>query len=236
MISLYMFVTPPGACSYLPGQQSRMKYNVVSELTADEYQTLLDYGWRRFGHSLFRPDCTHCQACQSLRVDVPGFRPNQSQRRAMKANADTRRIIGPPDVSHEKLELYDKFHAHQAATVGWRDRGPEDAVAYVESFVTNPFATEEWCYYVGDSLVGVGYVDRLPRGLSLIYFYHDPDHRDRSLGTFNVLSALADARGAGLPYVYLGFHVAECRSLAYKANFRPHQRRDNTLGDWVGFE
>ena len=35
---------------------------------------------------------------------------------------------------------------------------------YLESFVHNPFVTQEWCYPVGDPLVGVGYVDHQPGG------------------------------------------------------------------------
>ena len=69
---------------------------------------------------------------------------------------------------------------------GWPDHGPKDPADYADSFVDNPFPTEEWCYYLGDRLVGVGYVDVLPDGLSAIYFFYDPDERDRSLGTFNV--------------------------------------------------
>ena len=45
---------------------------------------------------------------------------------------------------------------------------------YAESFVDNPFVTQEWQYRVGEKLVGVGYVDHLPEGLSAIYFYYDP--------------------------------------------------------------
>ena len=38
---------------------------------------------------------------------------------------------------------------------------------------------------------------QLPDGLSAIYFYYDPDERDRSLGTCNVLSVIAGGRGVG---------------------------------------
>jgi arginine-tRNA-protein transferase len=66
-------------------------------------------------------------------------------------------------------------------------------------------------------------VDSLPVGLSAIYFVHDPDHSSRSLGTWNILCLIEEARNRGLPHVYLGYWVAGCLSLAYKASFRPHQ-------------
>jgi hypothetical protein len=59
--------------------------------------------------------------------------------------------------------------------------------------------------------------------------------RARSLGTFNILSLLASARERGLPHVYLGYHVAGCRSMEYKRKFRPNEvLRPN--GTWEAFE
>jgi arginine-tRNA-protein transferase len=89
--------------------------------------------------------------------------------------------------------------------------------------VTNPFPTEEWCFFVGRQLVGVGYVDALPGGLSAIYFFYDPELRRRSLGTFNVLCLIRECQERQLPHLYLGYYVAGCESLCYKANFTPNQ-------------
>lgn len=223
MHSLFVFTSPPGTCSYLPDERSSLNYEVVGRMTAGEYQLRLAAGWRRFGFTLFRPVCPDCTKCQSLRVPTATFTPDRSQRRCIAANPDLRLEIGEPSVNDEKLDLYDRFHAFQAEHVGWTDHGPKDAAGYVESFVDNPFDTQEWCYYLGEKLVGVGYVDRVPGGLSAIYFFHDPDERQRSLGTFNVISALRVATEWSLPHVYLGYYVEGCRSLAYKARFRPHE-------------
>lgn len=173
---------------------------------------------------MFRPACPRCGKCLSLRVPVAEFKPDRSQKRCRAANdGDVRLVIGTPSVSDEKLELHDRFHMFQHFHKGWPDRGPESESAYLESFVNNPFATEEWCYYLGERLVGVGYVDALPMGLSAIYFFHDPGDRDRSLGTYNVLSVIHEAARRGVPHVYLGYYVEGCRSLEYKARFRPNE-------------
>jgi arginine-tRNA-protein transferase len=142
--------------------------------------------------------------------------------------------IGVPAATPEKLRLYDRFHEFQAESKGWSNRGPKEADEYAESFVDNPFTTEEWCYYVRGRLIGVGYVDALPLAMSAIYFYYDPDERDRGLGTYNVLRILASAADRGVPYLYLGYFVAGCRSLEYKARFQPNEVLQAD-GSWAAF-
>jgi arginyl-tRNA--protein-N-Asp/Glu arginylyltransferase len=67
-----------------------------------------------------------------------------------------------------------------------------------------------------------------------MYFYYDPDERQRSLGTFNVLSVIAAARERRVAHVYLGYYVDGCGSLEYKGRFRPNEVLD-TDGRWVAF-
>jgi hypothetical protein len=73
------------------------------------------------------------------------------------------------------------------------------------------------------ALLGVGYMDALPEALSAIYFYYGAEGRSRSLGTFHVLSMIASAQERGLLHAYLGYYVAGCRSLEYKARYRPNE-------------
>jgi arginine-tRNA-protein transferase len=134
-------------------------------------------------------------------------------------------VRGRPTVSRDKLDLYDRYHTFQTAAKDWPAHAPKDAGDYEDGFVNNPFPVEEWRYYLDRNLVGVGYVDPVPDGLSAVYFYYDPSERQRGLGTWNVLSVIRRAATLGLPFVYLGYHVAGSASLAYKANFVPHQIR-----------
>ena len=223
MISLYTLYPPPSPCGYLPDRNWRLRYEVVGEITSEEYAQRMIRGWRRFGFQLFRPDCPSCRECRSLRVDVARFRPSESQKRAVKANKDLRIVVDVPTPSDEKLQLFDKYHAFQADFKGWPERGPESTSDYSEAYVENPFENQEWTYFLGDRLIGVGFVDPLPIGLSAIYFFYDPDLRDRSMGTFNVLSIIEAARRASLPHVYLGYLIEGCRSSEYKAKFRPNE-------------
>ena len=223
MQTSYHFLAPVARCSYLPDRMSRLEYQYVTELSLEEYAARMTQGWRRFGHMLFRPRCERCTACTSLAVHAARFQPNRSQRRVMKANQNVVSLqIGQPRVSASRLDLYRRFHDDRARVRGWSEQH-EDPISYHQSFVSNPFPTEEWCLYLDGTLVGVGMVDALPVGLSAIYFVHDPDHHRRGLGTWNILSLIDEAPLVTMPRVYLGYWVADCLSLAYKANFRPHE-------------
>lgn len=235
MISLGRFLTPPGHCGYLPEQIWRLEYLLVHSISPEEYSKFLLRGWRRFGHELFRPRCPECSACRSLRVDVAAFLPSRSQRRNRQLNEGAVELrIDSPQIDEARLELYDRFHAHQNKTKGWPSQPRKNAENYVEAFVRNPIPTEEWTYWLGNRLVGVGFVDALPIGLSAIYFFHEPDERSRGLGIWNVLSCIEQARLRRLPHVYLGYYVAGCQSLEYKASFRPNETVD-ARGQWKPF-
>jgi leucyl-tRNA---protein transferase len=224
MESLIRFTAPPSPCGYLPDRCWSLEYEHVAKASAAEYMRRMREGWRRFGHTMFRPQCPACTACRSLRVVAERFRPDRSQRRARKANENEVELrVGEPRVTRSRLALYDRYHAFQSDLKGWPQHPAKDPDSYRESFVDNPFPVEEWCYYLGDALVGVGYVDVLPEGLSAIYFYYDPQQRQRSLGTWNVLRVIEEAARRRLPHVYLGYHVAGCRSLEYKARFVPNE-------------
>jgi leucyl-tRNA---protein transferase len=231
MQSRLSFVTPPTDCEFLPGRTRRLHYEIVRQITPDEYMAQMEQGWRRFGHALFRHVCSSCRRCQSLRVHAATFRADRSQQRVWRANHPVVRLErGVPSLSPVKQALFEKFHGFQHSLKGWPLPSGQETI----SFVDNPLPTEEWCYYVADRLVGVGYVDVLPAGLSAIYFYYDPDERHRSLGTFNVLSVIDATRTLGLPHAYLGYYVQGCRSLEYKARFKPNEILDEA-GTWVSF-
>ena len=223
---------PSGPCHYSAAHNCRFEYLRVAALDRDEYMALLLAGWRRFGYTVFRQNCTGPGACRSLRIDVARFRPDRSQRRTRKANEGAIDLrIGNPAVTLEKLALFDRFHAERSRSRGWSPSETGDAPEYAGRYLLNPFPTQEWCYFLGDALVGVGYVDELAGGLSAIYFIRDPIHDDRSLGTWNVLCLLERAALLDLPHVYLGYHRDGCPSLQYKGRFHPHQCLDAD-GHW----
>jgi arginine-tRNA-protein transferase len=161
----------------------------------------------------------------SLRVLAADFSPTKSQRRAARSCARLRRVVGAPKIDDERLELYARWHATRERGRGW-EPNPQSRERYALEFAfPHPCAREAALYddEAGGRLVGLGLFDATPRALSAAFFFHDPDYARCSPGTANVLALIDDARKGGRPYVYLGYRVANCPSLAYKAAFRPHE-------------
>ena len=78
-------------------------------------------------------------------------------------------------------------------------------------------------YHIDDELMGAGWIDLLPEGPSSVYFVFDPRFQDRSPGTFSALQEIRLALDLNRPWLYLGFFVPSCRSMSYKARFKPYE-------------
>ncbi len=219
------------ACPYLPGRGSSMEFEFVAELTESDYARRLARGWRRQGVCLFRPVCRHCQECVSLRLPVRQFSPSRSQRRCLRDNADVQLEIGDPSVCLKRLDLFNRYHADMQQRRGWEFH-ELTAAAYVDGFLSarNQYA-REFAYLEKGRLIAIGLVDCLTDCSSSIYFYHDPELRQRALGTYSLLREIDDAARAGRQYHYLGYWVRDCPSMAYKSRFGPHELLRGTMVD-----
>jgi arginine-tRNA-protein transferase len=225
MVLLEHVVEKPHACAYLPDRQASLEVRVMLDVTATEYAALLERAWRRFGPVYFRPACVGCGECVSLRVVVDRFVPSKSQRRAARACASLRRVVGPPQVDAKRLALYARWHAGREVARGWEPNGQTRERYRLEFAFPHPCAREATFYddAAGGRLVGVSLFDETPSALSAAFFFYDPDYARRSLGTANVLALVDEARAAGRRHLYLGYRVAGCASLRYKGAFRPHE-------------
>ncbi len=211
-----------------------MECQTAFNISQESLQESIQQGWRRQGALLFRPVCSSCNACQSMRVVLSKFQPDRSQRRVMKANQNTRMEIRKPSLSVDRVALHVRHHNHHAAQKDWPRTTPAAAVQQIRMLGTEQHV-EEWSYYVGETLVAINYIDVLHEGLSGVYYYHDPDYRQLSLGNWCVLSMILRARELGMPYAYLGFFVAGCRSMEYKGRFGPAEVL-TPEGNWVDFD
>lgn len=226
-VELHHSIEPPGPCTYLPEQRSSLEFRVLWGLTPEEYEAMLERGWRRFGLTYFRPACRACAECISLRIPTATFHPNRSQRRARAACAALRVEVGTPQVDDQRLALYEAWHAWREQARGW-EPSPLEGREYAQQFAfPHPCAREVtwWDDQAegGPRLVALGLSDETPRAWSAVYFFFHPAYARCSPGTANVVLQVELARARGIPYVYLGYRVLGCHSLRYKASFRPHE-------------
>ena len=209
-------------CGYLPGRSASTEYRFMTDVSADELELLLEHGWRRFGASYFRPVCSGCGECVSLRIPVATFQPTKSQRRAWRKCSHLRVEVRTPIADGTRLALHHAWHSMREETRAWKN-GEMTLDEYRTSFCVPHVCAREHDYFDGDRLVAVGLVDETRHALSSVYFFYDPDRRDLSLGVASVLFELEWARQRARSHLYLGYRVRECPSTAYKARYGPHE-------------
>ncbi len=223
----------PTPCPYLDEKTARMPLRVPTRaLSPVELDRRLRVGDRRQGVLLYQTKCLACTACEPIRIDVPRFAPNKSQRRVWrKGQRELRVEMGPPELSDERVELYNRHKFGRGLN---SDDKPIDAEGYRIFLVDSCCASFELRYFHGDALIGVAIVDRGAESLSAVYCYFDPAYEKMSPGTFSILTQVELCRRWSLRYLYLGLYIEACPSMAYKSRYLPHERRID--GRWVVFE
>ena len=98
-------IAGPEPCPYLDGISSTTETMLMTGVTPAELDSLLERGWRRFGPVYFRPVCSTCDECVSVRVPVGMFSPSVNLRRVRRRAAHVRLEVGEPMVDDERLTL-----------------------------------------------------------------------------------------------------------------------------------
>lgn len=96
-------------------------------------------------------------------------------------------------------------------------------------------------YLVNGKIIAVGVIDVLPRCISSVYLYYDPDYHFLSLGTYTALqlSIFVNSHASDIPllccrelsytrhlhtiepsieYYYMGFYIHSCPKMLYKVS------------------
>lgn len=209
-------------CSYLENSQQTTHYKIIENCSTNQCQNLIERGFRRFGKMYFRPTCSTCNECQSIKIDVQNFTFSKSMRRVMKKASHIRSYIQKPTLTKEHLALFEKYHLFMHEKKGW-DYNQTTAQSYYNSFVNghNEFGYEV-LYFDEERLVGVDLVDVLEDGVSSIYFYYDPEYTPYSLGKLSLYNQIKFAAKSNKKWIYLGYYVKDCPSLSYKAHYKPY--------------
>ena len=219
LANLRVFATYPHQCSYLDDEQATTLFvDPNADIDRELYSHLSTIGFRRSGPHLYRPHCSQCQACIPARIPTESFRPSRGQRRVLRRNED---LVAAEVQNIDDDEYFQLYCRYIDARHRDGDMYPPGREQY-DSFLTSEWeCTRYVAFGLKDRLLAVAVMDELDCGMSAIYTYYDPDQDSRSLGTYAVLWQIQRARELGLPALYLGYWISNCRKMNYKTQFRP---------------
>ncbi|KFN49742.1 arginyltransferase [Arenimonas composti] len=222
--AIRLFQTLEHACGYWPDRLSRdLIVDPADPQLPSLFAQALAMGFRRSGGHVYRPYCSGCRACISVRVPVARFAPNRTQRRCLARNADLGVRIAAPRRTAENFALYRRYLDARHRGGGMDDPLPEN----FDGFLSCAWSPTEFMEFRLDGrLVALAVTDVVPDALSAVYTFYDPELAGRSLGAYALLRQIQRARDEGRRHVYLGFWLADHPKMAYKRQYRPLEYLD----------
>ena len=220
--SLQFYLTIPTPCPYLPGRLERKTFTQLDPLSGPQLNNYLTHaGFRRSQNVIYRPACESCRACQSLRVKVDAFEPNRRFRRIIRRNKDLTSLTSEAYATEEQFKLLKTYLIHRHPKGGMADM---DFLRY-EMMVEEGSANTEIVEYrdADKRLIACTLIDELSDGKSMVYSFFDPELKSRGLGNYMILDLLDKCYDARLPYLYLGYWVANSPKMSYKKLFQPSE-------------
>jgi arginine-tRNA-protein transferase len=214
------YVLPETPCPYIVGRFERKLMTEVDGATGKaRYDLLTRAGFRRSHRFAYRPACQDCAACIPVRIPVREFVTSSSLKRISRMNRDLTVMERPALATQEHYALFKAYLRARHHDGEMAIMGPQDYRAMVEESDLDTFLIE---FRRSDRALLAGLLlDWVSDGASAVYSYFTPAEQSRSLGTYMILWLIEAAKQRELPYVYLGYWIANCQKMSYKTRFRP---------------
>lgn len=164
----------------------------------------------------------------------------------MKDEAFTMELV-PSQFRPDAYELFKRYQM----TVHKESLDQCGREAYLRFLVDSPLMNERvssssdfWygsfhaLYKLDGRLFAVGVVDILPRCLSSVYLFYDPEFARLSPGTLSALKEIEWTQRAepwypSLRYYYMGFYIHSCPKMRYKAAYYPSELLCDATKNWL---
>jgi arginine-tRNA-protein transferase len=149
---------------------------------------------------------------------VNKYRPNRSQSRSQQKNQNCTTHLLKAGFKDEHFQLYQRYVNVRHADGNMANPLPEDYQQFLYSDWSDTIFIE---IRENTRLLAVAVCDRVNTGLSAVYSFFEPDLPKRGLGTYCILTMIAQTRRLGLEYLYLGYLIHGSDKMKYKQYFQP---------------
>ena len=184
-------------------------------LRIEELDQYLVQGWFRMGQTIFTTNFLHFKnefySAIWLRVWLPDFIEDSTQKKLFKRNASFTVTIQPAIVTAEKEMLF----ALYKQSVTFEASASLDQLLYGKTG-RNIYNTYEIVIHDGDALVGVGFFDLGKDSAEGISSFYDPAYKKYSLGKYLIYLKMNYCKQLGLKYFYPGYFVPGYSYFDYK--------------------
>jgi len=218
------YVTAPQKCPYIKGKAERKLFTALYGRNSEQLNDDLSLqGFRRSQKVLYKPLCTNCSACLSLRVKVKDFKPSKSQRRVLSKNNCIKRLEKDPEATDEQFSVFKAYLTARHLNGGMSEMDALEFSAMIEetNVHTTVFEYRINDEVMADKLLAVCLTDVTADGLSMVYSFYDPAYQSLSLGRFMILDHIKLAKELNLNYLYLGYWIRHNEKMGYKADYKP---------------